>query len=416
MDVEALLDHAADAAREENIASARASGAMLDVVQARRDEAIAAGGGPAAAERAAQLAAEELALTLQISSSAVQQRVHAAATVRHRLPRTDAAHSEGRLCAYRIRLITSAAWQLQEDSSFDALDARVVAYAETHTPTQLRQWLRRRVLRLEPQHATARRKKAEADRGVWVGHGDDAMGFLNAQLRATDLLLIERELTIAAKAARTGTDGKTDGRTLDQARADVLVDRLLGRDGGVPAGRGVFHIGVTVPADTLLGLSHEPGTSVDGRLALDPALVRELATSGSALFSRIVTDPLGGVLDVTEMGRFPTAQLERALVLVDGTCAFPTCSAPAVNADTDHVVPHSRGGPTTGRNLVHLCRRHHGFKTRSQLRTSFDEHGHRWHLPSGRTARSRTHLPRRHRLLTRPSSSTRPEIELDLAW
>ncbi|MGJ9412665.1 DUF222 domain-containing protein [Aeromicrobium sp. CF4.19] len=332
----------------------------------------------------------------------------------------DAALREGRLCAYRVRLIAGAAWRLHEDTSVSSLDEHVVAYAETHTPTQLRQWLRRRILRLEPEHAARRRAEAREQRGIWFSHGDDAMAMMHALIPAAEALLLERELTIAAKLARTGRAGETDGRTLDQARADVLVDRLLGRDGMVPVGRGAFHIGVTVPADTLLGLGHEPGASVDGRLALDPALVRELATMTDTLFSRLVTDPLGGVLDTTELGRFPSARLERALVLIDGVCAFPTCNAPAASCDTDHVVPHSRGGPTTGRNLVHLCRRHHGFKTRGQLRTAFDAGGgHHWQLPDGPSMRSRTHLPRYHRTATRTTrafASHRPTVEVDLAW
>ena len=38
----------------------------------------------------------------------------------------------------------------------------------------------------------------------------------------------------------------------------------------------------------------------------------------------------------------------RALELIDGVCAFPTCTRPAVDTDKDHQVPHPEG-PTTGR-------------------------------------------------------------------
>ena len=188
---------------------------------------------------------------------------------------------------------------------------------------------------------------------------------------------------------------------------------ILGHDDAVPITRGAFHIGITVTADTLLGLDHTPGTSVDGRLALDPHLVRELATSENTLFSRLLTDPLGGILDTTELGRFPSAQLERALVLTDGACAFPTCNASAANADTDHVVPHSRGGPTRADNLIHLCRRHHGYKTRSRLTTTLTPDGtHHWRLPTGTQVPSRVHLTRRHRPLPcAQKNEHRPAVE-----
>jgi hypothetical protein len=68
------------------------------------------------------------------------------------------------------------------------------------------------------------------------------------------------------------------------------------------------------------------------------------------------------LLDVTELGRFPSAKLRIAVQIKDGTCRFPTCSRPAQACDLDHQLPHPRG-PTTGANLGALCRRHHQMKT-----------------------------------------------------
>ena len=45
--------------------------------------------------------------------------------------------------------------------------------------------------------------------------------------------------------------------------------------------------------------------------------------------------------------------------LRDGTCVFPGAAAPPDPRDTDHVIPHTRGGPTCTENLAPLCRRHH---------------------------------------------------------
>lgn len=49
--------------------------------------------------------------------------------------------------------------------------------------------------------------------------------------------------------------------------------------------------------------------------------------------------------------------------LRDHSCVFPWCTRPARAADSDHVVPHQRGGPTCSCNRAPLCRRHHRTKT-----------------------------------------------------
>ena len=412
-----LLDDVAAAARVENAAVAATSAAMARFVCARRSDAVAAGASLAVAEHVVEVAMDEIAVATEASLGSVQMRVYVAMTLAESLPAVLSAHAEGRICGRKAELVAKAAWQLVRDESKTMLDDAAVEYAATHTPPQLQAWLRRMVARLEPDQVAERRKRALDQRGVWFSYGDDGMAILEAVIPAADALLLERELTIAAKASRqvpsspsTSSGNGADGRTLDQARADLLVDRLLARP-TVPGGRGTFHVGITIGIDTLLGLSDEPGSSVDGRLALDPALVRDLTTTPGTLFTRLLTDPTGQVLDVTETGRFPTAALERALVLVDGTCAVPTCTTPAMNTDTDHVQPHPRG-PTAGHNLIHLCRRHHRHKTRRLLTTTITTDGrHQWHLPDDTTHDSRTH---HHRRMRPPDPD--PGRESDAAW
>ena len=53
----------------------------------------------------------------------------------------------------------------------------------------------------------------------------------------------------------------------------------------------------------------------------------------------------------------------RLVAVRDKTCVFPWCTRPARRCDTDHIVPHNRGGPTCPCNLAPLCRRHHRIKT-----------------------------------------------------
>ncbi|MGH3457564.1 DUF222 domain-containing protein [Aeromicrobium sp.] len=288
----------------------------------------------------------------------------------------------------RLSLIASAVYRLQLPESLPLLDERVVAYASTHTPSQLKAWLRRFVARHEPDQVVERRKADLERRSVYFDHDDDGIAWLHAMMSGEDAVLLDRELTLAAKRAAEGDD-----RTLAQTRSDVLVDRLLGREDGA-AGRGRFHIGITIPVTSMLGLDTEPGSAVDGSFALAPALIRDIAAQPGALFSRIVTYPFGGVLDVTELGWFPTEPLARALELIDGTCVFPTCNKPALDSDKDHQKPYPAGA-TTGPNMWDLCRRHHRMKTLGVVDTDVGTHGrHRWHRPSERTVESQAHMNR----------------------
>lgn len=366
---------------------AEESGDLLALAELRRAEAIAEGFSEP--ESAATFAADEVAVELRVSTRSVQNRMHTARTVRDELPAVWAAHCVGRIDGWRLAMIAATAYRLQLPASVTTLDAKVIPYAVTHTPSQLRAWLRRFVVRVEPDQVVERRTRALEDRSVYFDHDDDGVAWLHAMMSGEDAVLLDRELTLAAKAAREGEDGTT----LPQARADVLVDRLLGREGGA-AGRGRFHIGITIPVTSMLGLDGEPGTAVDGSFALPPELIRQLASMPGTLFSRIVTDPYGGVLHVAELGRFPSDALGRALELIDGVCVFPTCSRPAVDSDKDHQVPHPEG-PTSGANLWSLCRRHHRMKTLGVVDTDVGSHGrHRWMMPSGRVVESQGHLAR----------------------
>jgi hypothetical protein len=149
----------------------------------------------------------------------------------------------------------------------------------------------------------------------------------------------------------------------------MFVDLLLGESaasggptahdgttGRQPAGR--VAVAVTVPVQSLLDLDNTPG-QISGDGGPVPARVaRDLLTLPDILVYRLLTDPVGNLLDVTQLGRFPTAKLGFAVEARDQTCLIPTCNRPAVLCDLDHTNPHPRG-PTAYANLGPLCRRHH---------------------------------------------------------
>ena len=304
---------------------------------------------PLVRELEADFAADELSLVVKEPTRTVQCRLADARRVRGRLPLTWEAFAGGRIDAHRMRLISAAVDKLTDNYAVIELDYWVVEYASTHTAAQLRAWLRRFVARNATDSRAARAEREK--RSVWLSHQDDGMSFLSAYIPTPDAIRIDAELTRLAKAEAS------DGRTLDQKRADVFARGMLGDGSSAQA-----TIGVLVPVTSLAGLDDEPGSSFDGEFALPAGMVRELAAEPGTLFYRVFTDPLGHILDVTELGRFPSRRLKTAVDIRDGTCQFATCSRPATECDDDHVIPHPRG-PTSGANLRSLCRRHHRMKT-----------------------------------------------------
>jgi len=105
-------------------------------------------------------------------------------------------------------------------------------------------------------------------------------------------------------------------------------------------------VGVVVSMQSLFGYSNAPGQLAD-RSALVPAdRIRDLAAQPGTLFYRLLTDELGNLLDVTEMGRFPSRKLGAAVRFRGGVCDNPACTVPAARCDLDHMVPVP-DGPTT---------------------------------------------------------------------
>jgi hypothetical protein len=98
------------------------------------------------------------------------------------------------------------------------------------------------------------------------------------------------------------------------------------------------------------------------------------------LFTRLLTDDGGRLLDTTELGRYPSARLAQAIKIRGRDLPLPTCTVPADRCDLDHhePVPH---GATSGTNMDPFCRRHHRGKTFAWLACLRDDHGVDWTLP-----------------------------------
>ena len=383
-----ILDEITALEAERARIEARIAAKMLEFDDLRRRQAES-NPNPTAAQLEASFAADELGVALHQPTRTVQCRLAAARRVRGRATLTWQAFGAGKIDAHRISLIASALDKLRGDNhAIIELDHRVSTYAPVHTAAQLKGWLKRFVARNAPDQAAVKAEKAK--RSVWVDHQDDGMSFLHAYIPTPD---VSPDRCRADRTSQEAPHRRPDVRPETRRRVHRPVPRHRRRQS--TSSRAV--IGITVPVTTLAGLTNEPGESFDESFALPADLVRDLAQQPGTLFYRVFTDPAGHILDITELGRFPSAKLKTAIDIRDGTCRFTTCTRPAMESDKDHEVPHPRG-PTNGANLRGLCRRHHRMKTYGI--TEPTDHVMRDHAPSRARARPRpVHGPHRVRRL-----------------
>ncbi|MFC4140063.1 MULTISPECIES: HNH endonuclease signature motif containing protein [unclassified Microbacterium] len=161
-----------------------------------------------------------------------------------------------------------------------------------------------------------------------------------------------------------GTDDRLRAgeRTLDQIRADLFTDLLLGADPTVLAGTGLdgvtARIQVTVAATTLTG-ADDRMAQIDGIGPVHPDIARELAGRSSG-WARLFLDPTG--MTVETDAYTPTDGMRRFLRARDQHCRFPGCRRPAASCEIDHNHDHALGGATAIDNLAHFCPAHHQLK------------------------------------------------------
>ncbi|WP_158375724.1 HNH endonuclease signature motif containing protein, partial [Cellulosimicrobium cellulans] len=272
----------------------------------------------------------------------------------------------------------------------------VLPRAAHSTTTQVKADLERALLRVDPEHAQDRRDTARAGRGVTRPRAlPDQMAEMHLVLPAEHAIGIDTALHGAARSARAAGDP----RTLDQLRADTLVDCVLtgtpaaalavtgaspaATPGYLPGPRGTptpaatpetarahptgppapdpTTTGTTAPAVTDAGRAgagragtRDPRTHVlvtvplssligqddtpadlAGYGPIDATTARALAQGG--VWRRLVTDDLSGtVLDVGRTTYRPPAALADHVRYRDRTCTFPGCPVPAHHCDLDH--------------------------------------------------------------------------------
>jgi hypothetical protein len=93
--------------------------------------------------------------------------------------------------------------------------------------------------------------------------------------------------------------------------------------------------------------------------------------------ARVLLDEhTGVVIETSTTAYLPNRAMRRFIQQRDGHCRFPGCARNAKRCEPDHVIPYSRGGPTAIWNLVSLCKHHHRVKHHAGWTLTMTPDGH----------------------------------------
>jgi hypothetical protein len=306
-----------------------------------------------------------------MSATWVGKQLNVALCLSEHFPDVWAMCAEGRLDGYRATLVADAARShLDHPEEYWRFSTRITAFLRRHlrgvegggelvtcTHRQLRNKIAYELRLLRAGEAEDRFRKKYADRAVSGRDDEDGMSWLSISNTTDQVRLAHHRLTLAAKQKRA----EGDDRTLDQLRADLAIDLLTGKQQGVPVptyARPIVNL--TVPIQTVMGLSDDPGV-LSGGTVIPAALCRRIAQEPGATWHRMLTDPAGTMLELSTTSYRPTKAIWSWVVAEHSTCYRSGCDAAATADELDHRVRWPDGRTSTS-NLWPGCRSDHKAK------------------------------------------------------
>jgi hypothetical protein len=266
---------------------------------------------------------EEVGLILRVAGVTARDRLLHADQLVTRLPETVAALAVGVLHPLQAQRLSEAVIALTDEQCAQVQERALAKAAAnpSQSVTGFTRTLQRIVMSTVPKTAEQAHTDALAEARVEVCPLDHGMALLLAWLPAPDALRVAA--AIHARAHLTGPTTDPTGSTgpgacqvIDARRAQALVELID------------------------LGACADPTSS----------------------WRRLVTDPLGKLIDYGRDRDEPPPELANHIRARDQVCTFPNCHRRAISCELDHVQPWAQGGHTNTDNLIAACARHHHLK------------------------------------------------------
>ena len=288
---------------------------------------------------------EQLAMARNVSPSQAARDLVLGKALRDRFPRIGASLRGGETTAFAARVIVAETRPVDDDTA-RRIDRQFAGELTTMTATRASRAARFLGMQADPAAYVDAASTSAEQRRVTTRPAPDTMMWLSALLPVGTgvggFASLDRDARTAVAAG--------DSRTLDQLRADLLVQRITGQTDTQPA---PIEIQLTMSAKTLLGDDQTPAVigghgAVPAGWALD--LLAQTMDAGTHVYlRRLLTGPVDGtVMAIDSRRRLFDGTARRFLDARDQTCRMPACDAPIRHHD--HITRHTDGGPTSPTN------------------------------------------------------------------
>lgn len=328
-------------------------------------------------------AAAEIRVALRWTRRATDKELSFALDLRRRLPAVFQRFAVGELDLRRARTFDYGTTDLPISAARVIAD-RLLDEAAGLTPGELAAKIRRLRVEVEPEEAKLRHDRAHDERRVVLEATPEGTANIHAYGLRADRAA---ELMTCLHRTALGLKRDGDGRTIDQLRADVLVDLpALAAADDRSAARSTINLHVDL--ETLAELKDASG-DLNGFGPVIADIARQVGERhGDAVWEFTVEDSRSGMpIDTGTTRRRPTNSQRRTVRSRSRRCIFPGCRMPATESDLDHTEPWSDGGSTAVDNLAPLCRHDHCLRHRAGWQYMRRADGdHVWRSPLGHVA------------------------------
>ncbi|MGO1567148.1 MAG: DUF222 domain-containing protein, partial [Brachybacterium sp.] len=329
-------------------------------------------------------ASHEIALARRVTPAASSFSLASARRLIQHMPRTINGLWEGSVTAQQASTVAGALSTASPATCarLDEILAEAPQVLSGKGHKRLREDIDEMIQKLEPETSRQRAERAARERHVTMTPLVDGMARVSAVLRAIDAVGMMQALSTQAESLRAAGEKAS----VPALEADLLVDAVLHPHPAEQASDGMeassaprrprptphIEVGIVVSDTALLGRDDDAESARLEGYGVIPAHIVSDTLQGrppghlrhtepehpdeevSAFYRRLYTSPRTGELIAMESrSRAFPAGLARMIRWRDTTCRTPWCNAKI--RQSDHVIPHHRGGPTSYANGQGLC-------------------------------------------------------------